>query len=447
MYKNNLGIVFVFIYTQILFVVHKNLNIMRIFLIIIISLSFQSLFNAQEIVDNYLDTYSPIAIEEMERTGIPASIKLAQGLLESDFGRSELAVFAYNHFGIKCGGNWTGRSYHKEDDERDENGKLKDSCFRVFDSGEDSYRSHSEFLLRNARYEFLFEYESYDYKSWARGLKKAGYATDPSYPKKLIGVIEKYNLHTFDSQEAHAIASTTSFAKKEKKENQSVAPKHSSTQKSNNKQESTLATTSKEKKKKRFKLGFLNKINDRIDEFDKKADEVVADVQHYLREDLKPRTKKAQEKEKTEKPAPAMFNGIPIHITKEGESLADISKIYKKDIRFLSQYNEGKFRSTAPLEKGTRVYLSKKADMVQSDTKEHTVQAGESLLDIAHTYGVKVKTIGEFNNLTKRSKLQEGQIIFLTKSVVQQENGNFTPKSNESDEDVEFIFSKGLGSN
>lgn len=418
---------------------------MRLFSIIIISLGLQSLFMAQEAVDSYLHKYSPIAIEEMQRTGIPASVKLAQGLLESDFGRSELAAFAYNHFGIKCGGNWTGRSYHKEDDEKDADGKLKDSCFRVFDSGEDSYRSHSEFLLRNERYEFLFEYKSTDYKAWAKGLKKAGYATDPNYPQKLIGVIEKYNLHVFDMSEDQAITSNVLFNKKEQNKTilQSVEP--STTQLQISESQSSLVPK-KKKESRQLKLGFLDKINDRIDAFDRKASKTAADIHNYLKENVESKSIFSKTEKTTERLTTNVHNGIPVHVVKNNESLADISRMYKKDIRFLSQYNEGKFRSTSSLEKGTRVYLAKKNQYVKGRTKEHRVQAGESLLDIAHIYGVRVKTIGEFNNLTKRSKLQEGQIIFLEKSIEKQENSNFTPKSNQSDEDVEFIFSKSLDS-
>lgn len=162
--------------------------------------------SAQDLADAYIKTYKQIALSEMERTGIPASIKLAQGLLESDWGRSNLAIEANNHFGIKCGGSWNGSEFFKIDDDRDDKGRIVESCFREYRHSEESFIAHSEFLLNQKdRYGFLFEYESTDYKSWAKGLKKAGYATDPSYPNKLITIIEKYELYQYDENTAAGI--------------------------------------------------------------------------------------------------------------------------------------------------------------------------------------------------------------------------------------------------
>ncbi len=148
----------------------------------------------------YIDTYKDIAISEMMRTGIPASIKLAQAILESSCGKSDLACKANNHFGIKCGNEWKGKSYKKEDDDY-EDGKLIKSCFREFNSVWDSYLAHSDFLTdpnKSHRYGFLFRLEATDYKGWAKGLSKAGYATDPQYADRLIDIIEKNKLHMFD---------------------------------------------------------------------------------------------------------------------------------------------------------------------------------------------------------------------------------------------------------
>lgn len=140
---------------------------------------------------HYIETYKTIAIEEMNRHGIPASIKLAQGILESGNGTSRLAVEANNHFGIKCTTDWSGgRSYHDDDAEND--------CFRVYSRAEESFRDHSQFLLRR-RYEKLFTLRPGDYKAWARGLKEAGYATNPRYADLLIDLIERYELYQFDS--------------------------------------------------------------------------------------------------------------------------------------------------------------------------------------------------------------------------------------------------------
>lgn len=143
----------------------------------------------------YIDTYKDIAIREMNQYGIPASIKLAQALLESGNGNSYLAREANNHFGIKCGGVWKGKSIARDDDNPND-------CFRVYRSVEESYRDHSQFLLRK-RYEKLFLLAKDDYKGWARGLKQAGYATNPRYPDLLIDLIERYNLHQYDRKESY----------------------------------------------------------------------------------------------------------------------------------------------------------------------------------------------------------------------------------------------------
>jgi flagellum-specific peptidoglycan hydrolase FlgJ len=140
----------------------------------------------------YIEKFAPIAVKKMHTHKIPASITLAQGVLESGSGRSELAMKSNNHFGIKCHTNWTGESVTHDDDEKGE-------CFRKYEYPETSYEDHSAFLTQRKRYEFLFSYSTKDYKKWARGLKDAGYATDPKYPEKLIKIIEDYQLHEFDN--------------------------------------------------------------------------------------------------------------------------------------------------------------------------------------------------------------------------------------------------------
>lgn len=149
----------------------------------------------------YIDKYKDIAIAEMERSGVPASIKLAQGILESNAGNSYLARKANNHFGMKCGSQWEGKKVYREDDDYDANGRLIKSCFRAYKSAEGSYIAHSDFLRdprKERRYGFLFRLDPYDYKRWAHGLKMAGYATSATYAEKLISVIETYELYKYD---------------------------------------------------------------------------------------------------------------------------------------------------------------------------------------------------------------------------------------------------------
>ncbi len=146
-----------------------------------------------EAVTYYIDTYSEIAKQEMLQYGIPASITLAQGILESGAGRGELTMRANNHFGIKCHTTWTGERVYHDDD-------AKGECFRKYDDAKYSFRDRSLFLTGRSRYADLFKLDKDDYKGWARGLKKAGYATDPKYPNKLISIVERYSLDDFDNE-------------------------------------------------------------------------------------------------------------------------------------------------------------------------------------------------------------------------------------------------------
>jgi len=144
-----------------------------------------------EIVGAYIESYREIAQEEMLQYGIPASITLAQGILESGAGRGELTKKAQNHFGIKCHREWTGERVYHDDDEAQE-------CFRKYKDPKYSFRDHSLFLTTRSRYQNLFNLRKDDYKGWAKGLKKAGYATDPKYPDKLISIVERYKLDDYD---------------------------------------------------------------------------------------------------------------------------------------------------------------------------------------------------------------------------------------------------------
>jgi LysM repeat protein len=147
--------------------------------------------NRKESYLKYFGQYSALAVKQMEQYKIPASITLAQGVLESGAGLSKLAVKSNNHFGIKCHSDWKGKRVYRTDDKPDE-------CFREYDAVEDSYEDHSKFLRQHQRYSFLFDYEIRDYTAWARGLQTGGYATDKAYANKLIKIIEDYELYKYD---------------------------------------------------------------------------------------------------------------------------------------------------------------------------------------------------------------------------------------------------------
>jgi hypothetical protein len=161
--------------------------------IIIVGFLLGSLFvNAQRTTpEEYIETFKDAAVAEMKRSGVPASITLSQGLLETENGNSELVKKSNNHFGIKCKSDWTGESVRHTDDAPNE-------CFRKYDNASDSYKDHSDYLKNSQRYASLFELPTSDYKGWAFGLKKAGYATNPRYAQIVISNIEKYNLQQYD---------------------------------------------------------------------------------------------------------------------------------------------------------------------------------------------------------------------------------------------------------
>ena len=167
-------------------------NILTLFICLLCALSVQAQTRNKQYED-YIKKYRDIAVREMKRYHIPASITLAQGLLESGAGQSTLARKSNNHFGIKCGGDWRGPTVSHDDDARGE-------CFRAYKHPEESYEDHSKFLAGRPRYASLFKLKITDYKGWARGLKKAGYATNPRYADQLIGIIELYDLHKYDTK-------------------------------------------------------------------------------------------------------------------------------------------------------------------------------------------------------------------------------------------------------
>ena len=148
--------------------------------------------------ERYIEEYKYVAIDEMNKSGIPASIILAQAIVESNAGMSNLARESNNHFGIKCKRSWTGETYYHVDDDRDRRGKLMKSCFRSYPTVEESYKDHSVFLVTRSHYNELFQYKKTDYVNWAHGLKRCGYATDEQYAHKLIRTIERFDLSEYD---------------------------------------------------------------------------------------------------------------------------------------------------------------------------------------------------------------------------------------------------------
>ncbi len=161
--------------------------------------------------ERYIREHAALAVTEMYTSGIPSSIKLAQGILESSSGQSRLAREGANHFGIKCKSYWIGDTLLVKDDDLDSGGQLIESCFRRYPDAAQSYKDHTEFLMNTPRYSDLFQIDRTDYRSWANGLQRCGYATNPQYSNLLVGLVERYNLQVFDRVPEHAIASCLDY--------------------------------------------------------------------------------------------------------------------------------------------------------------------------------------------------------------------------------------------
>jgi len=173
---------------------NKNITILVLLFFSILQLSFNK--SPKQV---FLEQYAPMAVRESLNYKIPASIKLAQAIIETNWGTSELATKANNYFGIKCKAEWEGATYMHIDDDTNKSGKLIPSCFRAYPTIQDSWEDHSRFLRYRSFYTNLFDLKSDDYISWAKGLKKAGYATDPNYDLKLITIIEQFDLYKYDT--------------------------------------------------------------------------------------------------------------------------------------------------------------------------------------------------------------------------------------------------------
>ncbi|HOO99153.1 MAG TPA: glucosaminidase domain-containing protein [Bacteroidales bacterium] len=302
---------------------------------------------------SYIERYSDLAVSEMRRTGIPASITLAQGMIESDYGRSRLAREANNHFGIKCHDDWNGPVIRHHDDRRNE-------CFRKYRRPEESFYDHSEFLKNRSRYASLFELSATDYKGWARGLKKAGYATNPDYANMLIRKIEEYNLNYFDT--GYKIADKTvdkpaSPAVKAGSEKQSGET-------ANNTGISTVAG----------------------------ADQDITFVMSRV-------------------PRIMENNRIQYIIVKEGETAESIEEDFNLLKWELARYNE--FEGDFTLTPGQILYLQPKRSRAEPGREVHIASEGETMYLISQIYGVKLYKLREYNRMQEGDEPSAGQRIRL----------------------------------
>lgn len=297
--------------------------------------------------EQYIEQWKAVAVKKMKEHGIPASITLAQGLLESGNGNSALARDGNNHFGIKCTPDWTGgRTYHDDD--------KKDDCFRKYKDAAQSYEDHAKFLQR-PRYAGLFELRPTDYKGWAKGLKQAGYATDPAYPQKLIALIERYELYNLD-----------------KGIDVAYKPAKPATNKP-----SRTGTSAKKPGRRATNA----------------SDEVITFGTGRTIE---------------------QFEGRIKYVTaKEGDDFRKLARDLEMTHGMIARWND--MDKNAKLDAGQRIYIQPKRNTARS-TAQHTAVDGESLWDISQSYGVKLEKLAKYNNLPMDAHLSAGQKVHLRKT-------------------------------
>lgn len=338
--------------------------------VISLGLSAQNNQKSKQTLD-YIDRYKDIAMEEMQNYKIPASITLAQGILESGNGQSRLAKQGNNHFGIKCHNDWKGKTMRQDDDAPKE-------CFRVYKTAEDSYRDHSKFLANSTRYASLFKLEITDYKGWAKGLKKAGYATLPSYASVLINLIETYDLQQYDQMVVKG-----KFKKHKKEKEQKAEPK--------------IEEPKPEKKAKKAKPEKVKTVKPAKPYQVVAAVPVLADCavvgmtddHHFIRENF----------------------GVKFVFTKAGDDLAMLAKELRVAQYQLVKYNDLGNKTT--FSEGEVLYIGPKRRKAPQGYDYHKIQPGETLRQVSRLYAVKLERLFKMNGLDENSVLSVGQEIKL----------------------------------
>ncbi len=301
--------------------------------------------NPRQTRQEYINRYKHIAVEHMNRYGIPASITMAQGILESDSGNSLLSTKSNNHFGIKCKSNWTGASVTHDDDQKGE-------CFRAYPTVELSYRDHADFLNSSPRYDSLFDLSSSDYKSWARGLKKAGYATAPEYAHRLIKLIEDNDLYLLDQE--NGIQKYADIHGGE------LTPP------------SMFAATA----------GGID------------PDNFTTTINGHKGYNVYRR------------------NDVFFIVTKNGDTYTQIAEFFDISERRLRKYNDLSRR--APIQNHEVVYIAKKGNKWREATPtRHTVKRGETIQSVAQEYAITVDALRRLNKNEIKHTLYEGQVLKL----------------------------------
>ncbi len=308
---------------------------------------FVSAFGQKQTTREYIEKYKDFAIREMVRSGVPASITLAQGVLETESGNSELVRKSNNHFGIKCKAEWTGEKVYHDDDESGE-------CFRKYDSSYHSYRDHSDFLRTRAHYAFLFSLEPTDYKGWAHGLKKAGYATNPRYPQILIKTIEEYQLNDYSLEAMKSIPDYSVFVIKQQESKPKVV---------------------------------------------KVIDNTITQVESLIF---------------PQNPKLKSFNGLKAVQVDSGTSLLALAIRFQIDLEDLLDYND--LLEDGILDRTSWIYLERKR--FESSQKTYKVKANDNLYDISQALGIQLSYLMAYNGVNEGDYLKPGMILSLKSIMI-----------------------------
>lgn len=302
----------------------------------------------------YIDMYKDIAIREMHRSGIPASITMAQGCLESGNGNSSLARRSNNHFGIKCRNDWKGaRVYHHDD-------KLNE-CFRKYKTVEESYIDHTNFLVENKRYFHLFNLSHKDYRGWAVGLKKAGYATDPNYAHSLIKIIEDENLQLLDEVSPNDLA-----------------------------QRNIL-----EEKGKRFDP------NEGRNQLEERTEKVVESFKNLTLDPIRSRPV-------------TKVNGLDVIYAEAGETYASIARELNMKLWEIHLYNDLPKNAVQP-RINELIYIERKRYNAPKGHDFHTAKSGETMHSISQKYGIRLNRLYRLNRMNDEEKIKPGSRLYLRK--------------------------------
>jgi LysM repeat protein len=329
-------------------------NIRHLLLFTLLAASIAGRTQGNETILQYIDTYKAVAVAEEQRSGIPASITLAQGIHETMAGTSDLVLQSNNHFGIKCKTGWTGESVTHDDDSKGE-------CFRKYDDPKDSYRDHSDFLKTGQRYAFLFELDPLDYEKWANGLKKAGYATNPRYPQILIKLIEDYHLQDFTLIAMGKMEAGQEMIARIKAANAESKPSFAKTSEV---REATVA------------------VVEEIEQPDYPSGEF-------------------------------RINDTRVVFVKKNTPLLSIAQEYHVPLARIFEFNE--MSETEELQKDQLVYLQRKRKTGANEY--HIVKAGETLAYIASVECIRMEALLELNYLSTAARPAVGEQLYLHKKA------------------------------